>query len=241
MTLLPLLLFHTFAAPSLAVRFQQRSSVAPAPYQFTPSEYWYDLVSIQFLERFADDGSRNGIDGAWSSFTIQFGTPPQIVQVLPSTAVENVWVVGAQGCEFENSSAACNSSRGGLTDYGASTTWKYTGIFNLYDDHFLWNNPNAWFGYDTIGLNFPDNNGPVLKNATVASFVWPPFTPYPTDYWLGVFGLNPKPTNYSNYTDESTSYMTWLYEDGLIPSLSCGYTAGAKYRKLFRFPFHFAE
>jgi len=52
-------------------------------------------------------------------------------------------------------------------------------------------------------------------------------------YWLGIFGLHPKPTNFTNYTDSSPSYMSMLFDNKRIPSKSFGYTAGSKNRKFF--------
>lgn len=50
------------------------------------------------------------------------------------------------------------------------------------------------------------------------------------DFYLGIFGLNPRPTNLSNYDDPQPSYLTLLFEQKMIPSLSWTYSAGAKYR-----------
>jgi hypothetical protein len=52
---------------------------------------------------------------------------------------------------------------------------------------------------------------------------------------VGHFGLHPKPTNFSKdmvAVPPVPSYMTRLFEQGSIPSLSFGYTAGVQYRKL---------
>lgn len=47
---------------------------------------------------------------------------------------------------------------------------------------------------------------------------------------LGVFGLGPIPTNFSDFNDPQPSYMYSIKNQSLIPSLSYGYTAGAPYR-----------
>jgi hypothetical protein len=47
---------------------------------------------------------------------------------------------------------------------------------------------------------------------------------------LGVFGLGPKPTNFSDFNEPQPSYMWSLKNQSLIPSLSFGYSAGAPYR-----------
>ena len=61
-----------------------------------------------------------------------------------------------------------------------------------------------------------------VKNTTIGTLISP-------NFWLGHFGVNPKPTNFSSFADPSPSYMTLLFEQKKIPSLSFGYTAGAPY------------
>ena len=50
------------------------------------------------------------------------------------------------------------------------------------------------------------------------------------DFYFGVFGLNPRPTNFTTYNDPVPSYMSNLKEKNIIPSLSWAYTAGNQYR-----------
>jgi hypothetical protein len=48
----------------------------------------------------------------------------------------------------------------------------------------------------------------------------------------GIFGLNNQPVNFSTLGNHSSlSFITTLKDNGVIPSLSWSYTAGAKYRK----------
>ena len=49
-------------------------------------------------------------------------------------------------------------------------------------------------------------------------------------FYFGVFGLNPRPTNFTDYNDPAPSYMSNLKAQNLIPSLSWSYTAGNQYR-----------
>lgn len=42
--------------------------------------------------------------------------------------------------------------------------------------------------------------------------------------------MNPRPTNFSSFNDPQASYLTLLYEQSQIPSLSYSYSVGAKYR-----------
>lgn len=50
------------------------------------------------------------------------------------------------------------------------------------------------------------------------------------DYYIGMLGLNPRPTNFSDFNHPQPSYLSLLYENSKIPSLSYSYTAGAQYR-----------
>ena len=49
------------------------------------------------------------------------------------------------------------------------------------------------------------------------------------DIYVGMFGVNPKPSDYNG--EQHDSYMTSLKKQDLIPSLTFGYTAGASYRE----------
>src|SRR5690349_9568931 len=66
----------------------------PAPLVVPASEFW------------------DGIDGAWSSFYVRVGDPPQAVRVLVSTTAPETAVVLPMGCP--NNDSACANSRGGL-------------------------------------------------------------------------------------------------------------------------------
>ncbi|KAK5018810.1 hypothetical protein LTR16_000894 [Cryomyces antarcticus] len=80
------------------------------------------------------------------------------------------------------------------------------------------------FGFDTIGLQIENSGGVFLPHQVVAG------TPA-KDFWLGYFGLDPKPANFSDFDGSPIpSYIQTLKDRSLIPSLSFGYTAGAAYR-----------
>lgn len=79
-------------------------------------------------------------------------------------------------------------------------------------------NENGEYGFDTIALE--DNpSTPALPHQVVAGIAT-------SECWLGSFGLGPKPANFSA---AMPSFMANLASQKLIPSLSFGYTAGAKY------------
>lgn len=104
-----------------------------------------------------------------------------------------------------------------------STTWEEIGWYSLRIEQNLNLGSNGHFGYDTVSLGYEGEGGSTLKNTTVGTIAT-------NDFWLGIFGLHPRPTNFSSFDEPSPSYMTLLKEQSYIPSLSYGYTAGAQYR-----------
>ncbi|KAF1354757.1 aspartic peptidase domain-containing protein [Delphinella strobiligena] len=182
-----------------------RETTIPAPLAFTPDENW------------------DGIDGSWSSFTLRVGTPSQTVRVFPSWMSYQTWVIATQGCESSSDVSACASARGGLFNYSQSSTFGEIGIYSTWIEQNLGYIGNAEYGWDVVSLGGLGDGGPTLKNTTVGAVAVDAF-------YLGVFGLNPKPTNWTSFEDSSPSYMTQLKDQKLIPSVSFGYTAGAPYR-----------
>jgi hypothetical protein len=79
------------------------------------------------------------------------------------------------------------------------------------------------FGWETVGLGFQGSGGPSLDHTVVAGL-------QTMDFWIGMLGLNPRPTNFSDFNNPQPSYLSLLYENQKIPSLSYSYTAGAAYR-----------
>ncbi|KAF1982738.1 acid protease, partial [Aulographum hederae CBS 113979] len=173
----------------------------PAPIAFAPDQNW------------------EGIDGTWNTFTIGTGTPPQYTRVLISTTSQQTWVVLPAGCPGD---PAC-FPRGYSFNYSLSQTWDPIGTYDFYIEKQLGYEGNAAYGYDTVSLGGYGEGGPSLPNMTVGAFAVESF-------WFGHFGLHPKPTNFTNFTDGSPSYMHTLKEQDIIPSVSFAYTAGAQYR-----------
>ncbi|KAL8727521.1 MAG: hypothetical protein Q9166_005992 [cf. Caloplaca sp. 2 TL-2023] len=185
----------------------------PSPISWPPSHIWE-------------------VYGGWSSFNLRVGSPPQVARVLPSTAGQATWVVSALGCPPEVS-PYCNDIRGWLFDSTRSSTWNELGNFSLGLELNFYPSDNATYGLDTIALDFTDDNGgPDLTNQLVAAI-----SGY--EYVLGTFGLNHRPTNLSDFQHPYPSFLTSLYDQGRIPSLSWSYTAGAPYRKPLQLPISF--
>jgi hypothetical protein len=81
---------------------------------------------------------------------------------------------------------------------------------------------NGEFGFDTVGIGWQGSRSPVLDHQVVAGIAT-------TEFWLGSFGLTPRPTNFSDFTDSQPSFMETLRNLSKIPSLSWSYTAGTPY------------
>jgi aspartyl protease len=172
-----------------------------------------------------------GNDGPWSTFDMRVGTPQQYVRVLVSTASpESMVVLSSDGCStsvFTTVPPNCAVSRGKLFDQNASTSWKDAGRYQINDNGVgleanLGYQQVAQFGLDNVGLGL---QGPILSNQTVAGIA----TPSP--FYLGIFGLNNQPVNFSTLGNYSApSFIQTLKDQKKIPSISWSYTAGAIYR-----------
>ncbi|KAF2439663.1 acid protease [Karstenula rhodostoma CBS 690.94] len=181
----------------------------------------------------APDQNWEGIDGSWNTFSLRLGTPYQPVHVFVSTASQQTWTVAEYACMRSETDSATNTitekqdtdcwnARGWTFNSNTSSSWRYNGFYQLWIEKNLDLAGNGQYGWDTVGLGLPGEEGPTLPNTTVGTII-------SSDFWLGHFGVNPKPTNFTNFTDPSPSYMTLLFEQNQIPSVSFGYTAGAQY------------
>ncbi|OCK83492.1 acid protease [Lepidopterella palustris CBS 459.81] len=199
--------FATLVSLCLTESLEQRSTVIPAPISVTPDQNW------------------DGIDGQWSTFTLRIGTPQQFVRTLISTASQQTWVVLAEACGSDNGThnQNCIDTRGWVFNVSQSSSWHDIGYYLLWTERNMGYDGTGEFGYDTVGLGGLGNEGPTLKNTTVGAYLT-------TDFYVGMFGVNPKSTNFTTFNDPSPSYMTYLWENKMLPSLSFGYTAGAQYR-----------
>ena len=170
-----------------------------------------------------------------STFTILVGTPAQSFRILPATNGNEIWVPDPQGCTAADASN-CGDRRGVNTFNGSpsrgfqtnqSSTWSGQGIYDLIGEKDLNYTGSGTYGFDTVGLG-PSSSGTSaleLSNQVVAGVTT-------SEFYLGEFGLGSKPANFSttSASNPPKSYMRTLVDQNLIPSLSFGYTAGAKYR-----------
>lgn len=184
------------------------------PYSWPPSQAW------------------DGNTGRWSSFLLRVGTPAQDFRVFPSTNGNQIWIPVPEGC-LVTDPQNCGDLRGVFSFQGSqssgfqtnkSSTWSSEGIFDLDVENGLNLTGNGEFGYDTIGLGIQNSNGLILTHQLLGGIAT-------KDFYLGEFGLGPKPANLSSFDNPIPNYMQTLRNQNLIPSLSYGYTAGAKYQQ----------
>ncbi|KAK4120755.1 acid protease [Parathielavia appendiculata] len=196
---------------------------------FIPGSYSQDtepkalvIPASQFFE---------GNDGPWSTFDLRVGNPEQSVRVLVSTASPFSLVpFGEEACStsvFETVPPNCAVARGGLFNHSDSSSWQDVGLYGINQNGVgleanLGYEQRVQFGFERLGIGL---TGPALDNQTVGGIA----TPEP--FYLGIFGINNQPLNFSSLRNHSTpSFFTSLKDQNKIPSLSWSYTAGAKYR-----------
>ena len=179
--------------------------------------------SIHFDDPLADHCyHRDGNDGPWSTFFLGFGTPPQCTRMLISLTVVLPWPVLPQGC-IPTDSADCESNRGTFFLPNESTTWEDQGLYTLESEKNLGFDDNGDFSYDTLTLGLPGTGAPALEKQVLAGIA-------AKDFYVGLWGLGPRPMNFTTLNTPYPSLMTNLKENRFIPSISYGYTAGAQYR-----------
>ncbi|KAK4100947.1 acid protease, partial [Parathielavia hyrcaniae] len=172
-----------------------------------------------------------GNDGPWSTFDLRVGDPEQFIRVLVSTASPFSLVpFGEEACStsvFEAVPPNCAVARGGLFNHSDSSSWQDVGLYGINQNGVglganLGYEQRVQFGLDRLAIGL---TGPELDNQTVGGIA----TPEP--FYLGIFGINNQPLNFSSLSNHSTaSFFTSLKDQEKIPSLSWSYTAGAKYR-----------
>ncbi|PQE10187.1 eukaryotic aspartyl protease protein [Rutstroemia sp. NJR-2017a WRK4] len=189
---------HKFLLPILSICFVLVGS-SPSPLSVPPSTQWY------------------GDDGTWSAISIRVGTPEQWADVLVSTALSEIWVVGTGGCANDS---ICAANRGNIVDPYKSSTWQPEGAFDLSLDPQLGFEGYAEYGLDRIDFGTSNVSAPSIIVGSINT----------TEYWLGFFGLGIIPGSFTQNT--VLGPISVLVETAnVIPSHSYGYTAGAKYQQ----------
>ena len=178
-----------------------------------------------------------GVDGSWSTLNVRGGSPPQSIRVMISTNSPMTILVQPAGCADavfpRGVPPNCATSRGGLFNINATTSWINQGWYSLNDPntHYgfeanLGYTFNLNYGLDSLGLDYQEGaNGPTLANQTIATYN------LPKPLYHGLFGLGKEPVLYETFGNYSApSYFQTLRTKNMIPSLSWSYTAGASYR-----------
>lgn len=185
----------------------------PKPFVFAASQAW------------------DGNDGTWSTFVVRVGTPEQTFRIIPATSGHETLVPVPEGCT-EQDPNNCGKLRGVYPFNGeyskgfqtnSSSTWKQIGLYSLDLGDKLGLNNNGLYGFDTVGLMLQNSGGSSLAGQIVAGIAT-------KDFYVGSFGLGPKPSNFSEFQYPQPSMMRNLRDQNKIPSFSFSYTAGASYR-----------
>lgn len=194
----------------------------------------------------ADTGRFDGIDGNWSTFKLQVGSPPQEFRVQVSTVGQTSWLPGYvpdNYCPWLNASYPdpnnCQSLRGvDSTDAGTNTgynsslssSFQETGTYNLSLSsdldfpQYYGSNYSAPVVYGTDDFTLSSNAGGELTQAAT------PFSSVPdnVELFMGSIGLGFGKIDLGQGATKS-SLMEMLSNTSDIPSRSWGYTAGAAY------------
>ena len=147
-----------------------------------------------------------------------------------STAATQTWAIAPEGCVPNLDPANCTTTRGRIYNNTLSSSWipnlanLTTQIYGLGLESHLGYAGKGRYGFDKITMGYIGDGGPTLENQTVAGIST-------TDFWVGIFGLNPRASNFTGYNEPIPSFISNLKSKGLIPSLSWAYTAGNQYRK----------
>ncbi|OAP56616.1 hypothetical protein AYL99_08728 [Fonsecaea erecta] len=105
-----------------------------------------------------------------------------------------------------------------------STTWEAEGNYSLplSPQHYLPYSGAAALGFDNITFGWREQGGESLADQLIFAYAT-------DDFYVGNIGLSPEPTNISSFNNPIPSVVGTLRQDGLIPSTSWGYLAGASY------------
>ncbi|KAI1142412.1 acid protease [Hypoxylon sp. FL0543] len=159
-----------------------------------------------------------GIDGNWSSIGLFVGEPAQEINVTISTSLSEIWVVESGGC---GPTSHCTDARGGVYNTSASQSWSPLGAWQLGLDY-LGLGGNGDYGMETVVVYDSVRRWQTsFKKQLVAGI-------NETGYYTGFFGLGITPGRFENVVAQSP-IAALVEQDGIIPSHSYGYTAGAYY------------
>lgn len=207
---IPSLLSRSIAGLERVAKRAENTTTIPAALSIAAAQNW------------------DGNDGPWSSFPLQIGVQPQTVRAMIGTAVTSVLTVAAGGCpSFYPSN--CETSRGQIFNTNESLTWVPNSIYDVGIEQNLGLDTSGSAGFDSVTIGWPGATQASVQRNVVFNLESP-------NFWLGIFGLNPRPTNFTTssssttFNDPQPSFLQQLVNNRSIPSLSWAYTAGNQYR-----------
>jgi hypothetical protein len=119
-----------------------------------------------------------------------------------------------------NADSICTAARGSIYDSSKSSTYKELALYSLGVDVRLNGSAYADYGFDALTFG---STGVTLNSTIIGSMV------NTTEFLLGMFGLGVVPGSFNN-TPSVAAISALVEKNGVIPSNSYGYTAGATYR-----------
>lgn len=161
-------------------------------------------------------------DGPWSSFALQMGNHAQDIRAMISTAATFTWGIQASGCP-DFYPANCEDSRGFFFLTNESITWQGNSVYQFGLETNLGYDSSGQQGWDDVSIGWQGAVTATVNHSVV-------YVIQDSKYWLGGFGLNPRPTNFTTLTEPQPSFLTQLKATNQTPSISYGYTAGNQYR-----------
>ncbi|KAG9229074.1 aspartic peptidase domain-containing protein [Amylocarpus encephaloides] len=173
-----------------------------------------------------------GSDGQWSTFVVRVGTPAQTFRVMISNESHETWVPATEACT-SSENPKCSDLRGiqpfqnePSTGFktNQSSTWEAVSFYELGLEDSINLSGSGQYGYETVGLGIQNSGGLTMNHSIVAGIAT-------NNYMFGLLGLNPKPTNFTDFNDPQPSLLSLLHSQSMIPSLSYSYSAGAYYRR----------
>ncbi|OAA81084.1 Peptidase aspartic, catalytic [Akanthomyces lecanii RCEF 1005] len=163
-----------------------------------------------------------GIDGNWSTVRFLLGTESNLINVVPSTSLSELWAVGPGGCQTKDQH--CMNARGGIYTPADSKRWTSWGQYFL-GLEYLGYGGNGAYGIDNINAWSPFTNIAFgMSDVLIAAY-------NTTDYFNGLFGLGISQGRFKTNIGESALTQA-VKTFGWIPSYSYGYTAGASYKNM---------
>ena len=179
----------------------------------------------------------DGNDGSWSTFDVSVGTPGQDFRVLPSTKSGVTFLISPEGCSQPTDPSNCANLRGAEIfdssqntgfQVSQSTQWSAIGQYALDLEDTLNMTAEALYGYDHVALGpavgtYSGTNVTSIDHQVVGVVA-------DMDYYMGLLPLGTAESSFSSLSEPQKSLMWNLRNGSRIPSLSYGYTAGAKYR-----------